>query len=213
MAPFAIKLTIMAIRGMSTSGLAGLTISDWVMKIQPGKQIKLETIWPEKSEFRRMGSPALISDLAATPYIVQEKDTPEYTFRAFRIDFQNSGIPTLLQIRLSLPKMFPGRLVVQPVAGIHYMKDINLESIKFNKKTIVQAETAKVAYQILSPDFMDWYLGLTFNPIFYFKDNVCNVTILEKTLWKKEDVDSFMALLYENIIDTGSLNQKTRINK
>ncbi|MFA5069959.1 MAG: DUF3137 domain-containing protein [Patescibacteria group bacterium] len=124
----------------------------------------------------------------------------------------------ILQARLTFPGSFPGRLIIQRVAGPTLGRDIDLESVEFNKKVQVYTNQAKIAYQILSPDFMDWYLKLPDQPVIAFDQQICYYTLIGFSNKGEEEITADIEQLIDRVLHSGALtlsqipNPKSKTN-
>lgn len=146
----------------------------------------------------------MVNTKVAPILLVREKDS-SVQYSVFRINFMFSQAPKILQGRLTFTASFPGWLTLQRVDGPTIGRDRQLESIEFNKKVLVYGESSKVAFQILSPDFMNWYLNRPEKPILAFRNNECYCTIVENSPLSKDQVKIFFSELIERIKHSGSL--------
>ncbi|MFH1366635.1 MAG: DUF3137 domain-containing protein [Patescibacteria group bacterium] len=118
---------------------------------------------------------------------------------------QMTGQFRIMQARVNFPKEFPGRLILQRVNGPTIGRDIDLESVEFNKKTLVHTDQAKIAYQILSPDFMEWYLKLSGQPIIFFDHQQCFYTHIGFDSRSEADMGSIIEELIDRVTHSGAL--------
>ena len=171
-------------RGIVQGSRSGMVFSDKIWNWKEGESLSVADLWPWTgamvSLFKDQELPTI------TPNRVTEGTIDGVSFQAFRIHAGFDGaqlgpasMPTIFQIRLQFPKKFPGKLVVQHVHGPTLGPDHELESIDFNKQTLVRATSKKVPFSILSPDFMAWYLDAPEKPLLVFDGSHCYCTIIE----------------------------------
>jgi hypothetical protein len=92
------------------------------------------------------------------------------------------------QVVFSLPFAISGQVYIhqameeQPL----WNKDGILESVEFNDRVKVFASSKKLAFEILSPDVMAWYLDLKEMPQILFKDQTVIVSFSASLLSKEE---------------------------
>jgi len=190
--------------GMKKIGQSGGQVfSDKIWKWQEGETISLAELWPGMADFTQG------FDYAKTPGCLPVKaaegQTQGVSYKIYRVMFLMPGFPGILQVRLTFPGSFPGRLVLNRVNGPTLGRDINLESVEFNKKVFVSTDQAKIAYQILSPDFMDWYLKLADQPILIFDHQECYYTIVEYKPKPQAEIMAVAEELAERVQHSGAL--------
>ena len=81
------------------------------------------------------------------------------------------------QIELDLPSSIDGVIQVTPV-GAHLALWNNakkLESVEFNEKIGVFTSSRSLAYKVLSPDFMAWFMDLAIIPQLYILKTKCYI--------------------------------------
>lgn len=73
---------------------------------------------------------------------------------------QSAQLTPLIEVVFQLPAAIPGTLVLAKIGeAVSFGNgEAELESISFNQQTVVKATSKKLAFQVLAPDVMDWYL-------------------------------------------------------
>lgn len=205
---FWIIITVIRIvRGIAKTAQQGMVFSEKAWQWKEGETITLSDLWPAQSSFFKLFP--LDTLPAIRPAILLEGHTEDAMYKVFRIAFSLPslpGIPTVVQARLTFLAAFPGRLVVMRVDGPTIGRDAELESVEFNKQTVVQASSTEVAYTILSPDFMDWYLTCPQKPLLIFEGSACYCTIVEYA-GPPFDIKEFIDQLVHHIRHSGALSR------
>lgn len=191
-------------KGVKTMNQSGQVFSDKIWKWKEGKTIFLSELWPGMSDFTQNFDYA--KSPGALPIKAAEGQIEGVSYKIYRVMFLMPGFPGILQVRLTFPKAFPGRLILQRVNGPTIGRDIDLESVEFNKKVFVSTNQAKIAYQILSPDFMAWYLALPDRPIILFDHQSCFYTIVEYKPKDQAEIISVTEELAERVQHSGALS-------
>lgn len=197
-----IVTVVRIVRGMAKTAQQGMVFSEKAWQWKEGETITLNDLWPAQSSFFKLFPSDQLPSIR--PATILDGHAEDVSYKVFRIAFSLPGAPTVLQARFTFLAAFTGKLVVMRVDGPTIGRDAELESIEFNKQTVVQASSTKVAYAILSPDFMDWYLTCPQKPLLIFEGSVCYCTIVESS-GTPFDVKEFIEQLLHHIRHSGAL--------
>lgn len=175
--------------------LAGLRVW-WSRRAAADYRIELHRMlnspdWVEldRKEYRINRPPHLWSKTLSDPeqfsrleYYRVTKHAGEYILLAYleQLELQQTrvrGFPfTILSVRLS--RTLPGWVRLWPVNRLFQsFKQVDLESIQFNKLTYLVAEPKDIAVKVFAPDFMAWYLDLPDRPLVHVEGDTCCVMI------------------------------------
>lgn len=105
---------------------------------------------------------------------------------------------TIAQVVVSIPFEISGQVQLRPSVGQAPLWDnySKLESVEFNDRVKVFATTKKLAYEILSPDVMAWYLDLKEHPQLLIRDRSCIVAFPVTSLTKEDHLTIAAKLFY-----------------
>lgn len=84
-----------------------------------------------------------------------------------------------------------------------------LESIEFNKETQVYASSRQLAFQLLAPDFMDWYLQSSTPPALVIKDSDAWMYFIPPFIPQEEVIPKIVQTVARAIEKSGALVKNT----
>lgn len=105
---------------------------------------------------------------------------------------------TIAQIVISLPFEISGQVQLHTSVGQAPLWDnySKLESVEFNDRVKVFASSTKLAYELLSPDVMAWYLDLKEHPQILICDQTCIVAFPATRLVQEDHLQIAKKLFY-----------------
>lgn len=167
---------VTSLKSIVRFGKTGMRISEKVWMLQPNTTVLLTDLWPELAPMADViaGRDASSSDRMMLRVRSESGTTRGIPYQILLID-ADAPVP-FIQIRLSFTGTFPGKLQLMPQIGFVIGHDQELESLDFNRKVIVYGTSLDVAYKILSPDMMLWYLELKQKPVILFDGHTAFVT-------------------------------------
>ena len=189
--------------GIKKISQSGMVFSPKVWTWEEGESLSFSDIFSGINIVSKNFNPASLPKIK--PNKVAEGEKEGVNYKIYRLNFSLPAAPAFLQARLTFPKIFPGRLILHRVDGPTLGQDVNLESIEFNKKTYAYTNQPKVAYQIISPDLMDWYLKLSDRPIIVFENNFCFYTRVENLPSRQTEILPVIEELIERVKRSGAL--------
>lgn len=92
------------------------------------------------------------------------------------------------QVTITLPTDISGQVYIHQAMEEKPLWNNNgiLESVEFNDRVRVFATTKKLAFEVLSPDVMSWYLDLKELPQILFKDQTAIISFTASSLTKED---------------------------
>lgn len=145
----------------------------WPLK--KGDSMPAEKIWPM---LRLPGMPGDSTEpltLKVEDAIAGRLDSAEYRMIMLTVDGSYGPmVRPWRQVLIRFVKTIDGKIIIHHIGNQMRFgdNDEELESIDFNKQVTLKASSRKLAFQVFSSDFMDWYISNAIAPSILFQDNM-----------------------------------------
>lgn len=127
--------------------------------------------------------------LTIKPQVVQRLTIEGHELTVVRTVFQQKldgatlGAVSFSQCMATLPRVVDGSVQLHRVktGAVLWRPAPELESVDFNKQVWVYSSSRDLAFRVLSPDFMAWYLDNPKAPSVFVRDLLCVISFLPGT--------------------------------